>query len=63
MAEALQGLRRVCSEVRFFGSYPRATSSASLAPEETRSAPTGTSDADFADAAAWLAQIRAGTLP
>jgi prephenate dehydratase len=63
MAEALQGLRRVCSEVRFFGSYPRATSSASFAPEETRSAPTGTSDADFADAAAWLAQIRAGTLP
>jgi prephenate dehydratase len=63
MAEALQGLRRVCSEVRFFGSYPRATSSASFAPEETRSAPTGTSDTDFADAAAWLAQIRAGTLP
>jgi prephenate dehydratase len=57
MGEALQGLRRVCSEVRFLGSYPRATK------DETGGAPPpGTSDADYADSTAWLARIRAGSL-
>lgn len=61
MGEALQGLRRVCSEVRFLGSYPRATGG--LAPDDVHAAPPGVTDEDFADAAAWLTQIRTGTLP
>jgi prephenate dehydratase len=56
MGEALQGLRRVCADVRFLGSYPRAGGS-----EQSPFAPVGTSDTDFADAAAWLARIRSGT--
>src|SRR3954447_2662055 len=55
MGEALQGLRRVCADVRFLGSYPRAGGS-----EQSPFAPVGTSDSDFADAAAWLAKIRSG---
>jgi prephenate dehydratase len=54
MGEALQGLRRVCAEVRFLGSYPRAGA------DRPAPTPPGTSDANFADAAAWLARIRAG---
>jgi prephenate dehydratase len=56
MGEALQGLRRTCAEVRFLGSYPRATS------DGPAPVPPGTADADFADAAAWLTRIRAGDL-
>lgn len=50
---ALSALHRICADVRFLGSYPRAD----------RSPPTvrpGTADTDFADAAAWLAARRAG---
>jgi len=54
--EALQGLRRICAEVRFLGSYPRHR----LTREEPVRAPAGLSDADFADSAAWLARVRAG---
>jgi len=54
MGEAMQALRRICADVRFLGSYPRAV------PEGGTSAPPGTSDADFADASAWLARLRAG---
>jgi prephenate dehydratase len=56
MGEALQGLRRICADVRFLGSYPKAAADASPP------APEGTADADFADSAAWLARIRAGDL-
>lgn len=58
VGEALQGLRRICAEVRFLGSYPRhrAPGSADTPP----AAQPGLSDRDFADAAAWLARIRAG---
>jgi len=55
VGEALTGLRRVCADVRFLGSYPSASGEPAVAP------PPGTSDADFADAAAWLARVRAGT--
>ncbi|HLT11802.1 MAG TPA: prephenate dehydratase [Micromonosporaceae bacterium] len=57
MGEALQGLYRVCAEVRFLGSYPRARH-----PGDTGAPapPPGTSDKDFADSAAWLARLRAG---
>ena len=51
VAEALMGLRRVCADVRFLGSYPRADG----VPATLRS---GTTDADFAQAANWLADLR-----
>jgi prephenate dehydratase len=53
VAEALAALRRLCADVRFLGSYPSADGSP---PTERR----GTSDADFADAAAWVAEMRRG---
>jgi prephenate dehydratase len=56
MGEALMGLRRICAEVLFLGSYPRAVPSR---PEEA--APV-INDPDFADSAAWLSRIRAGEI-
>jgi prephenate dehydratase len=53
VGEALSALRRICADVRFLGSYPRADGVASALR-------TGVSDVDFADAAAWLAGIRDG---
>jgi prephenate dehydratase len=55
MGEALQGLHRVCAEVRFFGSYPRAGATPAASPPYV-----GASDADFADSAKWLARLRKG---
>jgi prephenate dehydratase len=53
VGEALIGLRRVCAQVRFLGSYPRRDGgSTQIRP--------GTSDAEFADAAAWLGRLRFG---
>ncbi|MFI6822900.1 prephenate dehydratase [Micromonospora sp. NPDC050187] len=60
LGEALQGLRRVCADVRFLGSYPRHRFDGT-AGDRPVPAPAGLSDADYADAAAWLARIRAGT--
>jgi prephenate dehydratase len=57
MGEALQGLHRVCADVRFLGSYPRAGT------DRPAPAPAGTADADFADASAWLARLREGGSP
>ncbi len=51
VAETLMGLRRVCAQVRYLGSYPRADGR----PSEQR---VGTRDADFADARAWLDRLR-----
>jgi prephenate dehydratase len=56
--EALQGLRRICADVRFLGSYPRHR----LTPEEPVEPPRGLSNRDFADSAAWLARLRAGDI-
>jgi prephenate dehydratase len=53
VGEALMGLRRVCADVRFLGSYPRADQ---VRAEIRR----GTHDADFAEASAWLSAIRSG---
>ncbi len=53
VAEALMGLHRTCSQVRFLGSYPRADA------VPVRVGPT-TSDAAFARARAWLDDLRAG---
>jgi prephenate dehydratase len=47
------GLRRICTDVRFLGSYPRADG---LQPTMR----VGTSDAEFHDAAAWLDDVRSG---
>ena len=52
VGETLMGLRRVCAEVRFLGSYPRADGGR---PE----ARSGTSDTDFDRARAWLDELRA----
>ena len=51
VAEALMGLHRVCAEVVFLGSYPRADGEAPLIR-------TGTANEDYAAAAAWLRRIR-----
>jgi prephenate dehydratase len=53
VGEALAGLRRVCADVRFLGSYERHDG---VAPEIRR----GTSDREFHDAQAWLARLRNG---
>jgi prephenate dehydratase len=53
VGEAMMGVRRVCAEVRFLGSYPRSDGG------RTHVRP-GTSDPEFADAAAWLARLRYG---
>ena len=53
VGEALMGLRRVCADVRFLGSYPRHDQG----PTQVRA---GTSDAEFAAAAAWLNRLRYG---
>jgi prephenate dehydratase len=52
VGETLMGLRRVCAEVRFLGSYPRADGGR---PD----ARPGTSDADFDQARTWLDELRA----
>ncbi len=53
VGEAMMGVRRVCAEVRFLGSYPRSDGG----PTQVR---PGTSDPEFAEAAAWLARLRYG---
>jgi len=57
VGEALMGLRRVCSAVRFLGSYPQARLAGDSA---ARAGHDDKSDADFIDAADWLARIRTG---
>jgi prephenate dehydratase len=59
VGEALTGLRRVCPDIRFLGSYPRADRgpAADRAEREGRER-----DAVYRDAAAWLGRIRNGKL-
>jgi prephenate dehydratase len=52
MGEALMGLRRICADVRYLGSYPRDHSDEPVPP------PAGLGDEDFAAAADWLARLR-----
>jgi prephenate dehydratase len=54
VGEALAALHRVCDEVRFLGSYPRADE------RGNREVPETAVDAAFADAEAWLARVRSG---
>ena len=53
VGEALMGLRRVCAEVRYLGSYPRIDG---RHPVIRR----GVADGEFREAQAWLARIREG---
>ncbi len=53
VGEALMGLRRICSDVRFLGSYPR--NDGGRSPQRV-----GTSEAAFTEAAAWLTRLRSG---
>lgn len=53
VGEAMMGLRRVCADVRFLGSYPRGDGGRTQVRD-------GTSDAEFAEAAAWLGRLRYG---
>jgi prephenate dehydratase len=54
VGDALAALRRICADVRYLGSYPRAE------PGGTVELPPGRDDEAFADAASWLARLRAG---
>jgi prephenate dehydratase len=51
VGEALMGLRRICADVRFLGSYARMDGMAPVVRD-------GTSDKDFDDAHAWLDRLR-----
>jgi prephenate dehydratase len=53
VGEALAALRRICADVRFVGSYPRADGSVTAER-------AGTSDLSFTDAEAWVAALRRG---
>lgn len=53
VGETLMGLYRECSRIRFLGSYPQADRAEPQLPE-------GSSDAEFAEAAVWLANCREG---
>ncbi|MFB7662837.1 prephenate dehydratase [Kitasatospora sp. NPDC056138] len=54
VSEALMGLRRICPQVRFLGSYPRADHGAAT-PQRP-----GTRDGDFSEAADWLSRCLDG---
>ena len=54
VGEALAALHRVCDDVRFLGSYPRADG------RENKPVLPVADDAAFAEAAAWLERIRTG---
>ena len=53
VGDALKGLRRICEDVRFLGSYPRADK---VAPTTTKSS----SDSAFEDSSHWLTEVRKG---
>ena len=54
VGDALTGLRRICEDIRFLGSYPRADK---VAPTTT----VVTNDAAFKDSNNWLEQVRKGS--
>lgn len=53
VGEALLGLRRVCADVLFLGSYPRWDG-------EPTNVPQGLSNSDYREASDWLTRIREG---
>ncbi len=52
LSEALAGLKRVCADVRFLGSYRRDSDEPAVPP------PSGLSDMEFSNAAHWLRSLR-----
>ncbi|MDT0568014.1 prephenate dehydratase [Streptomyces sp. DSM 3412] len=56
VAEALMGLKRICLQVRFLGSYPRADATTA----KVRPTLPGTSDTEFVAAADWVARCQDG---
>ncbi|SDF53971.1 prephenate dehydratase [Blastococcus fimeti] len=56
VGEALAALHRVCDDVRFLGSYPRADG------RENRPVPPESADDAFAEAGDWLARVRSGAV-
>jgi prephenate dehydratase len=56
VGEALAALHRVCDDVRFLGSYPRADG------RENKPVPPVSGDDAFAEAEAWLTGIRSGSV-
>ena len=55
VGDALAALHRVCDDVRFLGSYPRADG------RESKPVPESATDPAFAEASAWLTAIRGGS--
>jgi prephenate dehydratase len=55
VGDALAALHRLCAEVRFLGSYPRADA------QPAKPVPERAGDAAFTEAEAWLARIREGS--
>jgi prephenate dehydratase len=55
VGEALGALHRVCDDVRFLGSYPRADG------RDNKPVPPVADDAAFAEAREWLARVRGGS--
>jgi prephenate dehydratase len=53
VGDALTGLRRICEDIRFLGSYPRADK---VAPTSTRRM----SDTAFSESRKWLSDVREG---
>ncbi|MEV0971699.1 prephenate dehydratase [Microtetraspora glauca] len=53
VGEALSGLHRICGDLRFLGSYPRAD-------QVVTQIRPGTADTDFDEAGGWLGRIRSG---
>lgn len=53
VGDVLKALRRLCADVRFLGSYPRADGTAPTVRQ-------GTTDDEFVDADRWLDQLRSG---
>ncbi|MCZ4507004.1 prephenate dehydratase [Streptomyces sp. ActVer] len=56
VGEALMGLKRICPQVRFLGSYPQAD----VDPKDVRPPRAGTSESEFAAASDWLARCQDG---
>lgn len=56
VGEALSALHRVCADIRFLGSYPRADGEPTVVRR-------GTSDEEFRAAATWLGRLRSGDNP
>ena len=56
VGEALAALHRVCEDVRFLGSYPRADG------RENKPVPEVADDAAFTEAEEWLSRLRRGAL-